>query len=82
MTTATDAPHRKARISSRRRFRLPPVQPQVGQHDDRHRRRLDSTKPIDVPTGLNAVSAITISPAMVPSRISTPSGAPTLRTFF
>ena len=35
-----------------------------------------------VPTGLNAVSAIMISPAMVPSVISTPSGAPTLRTFF
>ena len=43
---------------------------------------LDSTKPMDVPTGLNAVSAMMIRPAMVPSRISTPSGAPTLRTFF
>ena len=43
---------------------------------------LDNTNPMDVPTGLNAVSAMTINPAMVPSRISTPNGAPTLRTFF
>jgi hypothetical protein len=43
---------------------------------------LDRTKPIAVPTGLKAVNAMMIRPAMVPSRISTPSGAPTLRTFF
>lgn len=43
---------------------------------------LDRTNPIAVPTGLKAVSAITIRPAMVPRRISTASGAPTLRTFF
>ena len=40
---------------------------------------LDSTNPMLVPTGLNAVSAMTISPAMVPSVMSTPNGAPTLR---
>ena len=40
---------------------------------------LDSTNPILAPTGLNAVSPITISPAMVPSRMITASGAPTLR---
>ena len=43
---------------------------------------LDSTNPIAVPTGLNAVSPITISPAMVPSVMRTPSGAPTLRIRF
>ena len=43
---------------------------------------LESTNPIEVPTGLNAVNAMMIRPAMVPSRISTPNGAPTLRTFF
>ena len=38
---------------------------------------LDSTNPMAVPTGLDAVSAITIRPAMVPNVMSTPSGAPT-----
>ena len=81
MMTATDAPQRNASISSRGGS---------GSHRSSHRyastttviATLDSTNPMPVPTGLNAVSAMTIRPAMVPSRISTPRGAPTLRTFF
>ena len=42
---------------------------------------LDSAKPIAVPTGLAAVSPITISPVTVPSTIIKASGAPTLRIF-
>ena len=43
---------------------------------------LDRTNPIAVPTGLSAVSPMTISPATVPSTMITASGAPTLRTLF
>ena len=37
MMTATDAPHRNASTSNRRRLGLPAVQPQIGEQHDRHR---------------------------------------------
>ncbi len=78
MMTATDAPQRKARTSSRGGS---------GSHRSSHRyastttviATLDRTNPIAVPTGFSAVSAITINPATVPSTMITASGAPTLR---
>ena len=38
-----------------------------------------STKPMEVPTGLTAVSRMTDNPATMPIAMMAPSGAPTLR---
>jgi len=58
----------------------PPVEPQIGEHDNRHRHAGHSAKPDtggrrDWPRS----APITISPVTVPSTMITPIGAPTLR---